>query len=947
MNKFLHSVVESLQAHYGAALQDVHVVVPTRRAAIYLHQICKTKLLDPASAPKLHSIDDWVLYANGQLSNCDSANKYTLLYHLFLCYNELLESVEPQNLPARSFRTFREFIPFGELIINDFDTLDRYVVDAEKLYGNMWEMEEIDASFATELALGNEHQLLLKSFNDQWTLLWDLYVSYGRRLDEYNITYSGRMYRSVAQRLSDGDDDANGVKFAKTVFVGLNAISKAEEMIFTSLHEQGIAEFIWDYDPLWLGDKFTQAAYFVSKNIKKFPTPDYFIPPASTATVAKIEVVSTPSDIVQCKVVGELLRSSAHLNNTAVVLTDESLLLPLLRSLPAELEGLNISMGFPMQYTDEGQFLSLLIDAHQRARHHIQGQMGEQIEEKASIDGGVEYPSDVLHALLALPFFASEQEPADTLSPYDSQELSPYFSPNTALHSARSLHAHFSDSVRHISAQLSSDETKEVSVERFVKMERFLNSLYEVFSQWGDEHLTVELYFEILRREFSHERVEFQGRSGTGLQIIGILESRALDFDNVILLSLQEGVFPNPTPGNSFIPQSFLNYYSLPTMTDRSAIWSFYFFRLLQYCHSASLLYCSTPTNSTTGEPSRYIQQLECSRHYSTTHSTVVIKQQDSSNTQTPPHATAKVVVPAHWQLTYASPSALNLYLNCPRAYYFRYVEKIEVPSIRDQVPNGADVGTLLHNLLQELYTPLLGVVNPPEKIKIIAQNKSLVATAYDKVFTDYYQGAQTPEPQMAEIVKAQVVAMAQRIMRYDAEDSSLDRIVALEAALSATFSGVRVGGRVDRIDMLKDGVLRVIDYKTATGVLTSASSVEQLFERRYLNEGKEWRSTKEMMQLLVYCAIIEESQAASALCGGGASGIAPAVFSPREISANSVKMTIGKESLQPISSDVLRSVSASLELLLGEMSEHANTFAQCVNQGACTYCDFSLICSR
>ncbi len=909
MATFLYNVAESLNSHYGERLSEVDIVFASRRAAIYFEEeLSKISTLKP----RLYTIDKWILSKVSGGKDTTYPSKFVLIAKLYSIYSKY-----------HSDTTLSDFYSFGSMILSDFDMIDRYMVDPKAIYSNLSDTKELDMEFslsseAKEAAIEfwqtfdnrSAERSQEQEFQGIWRSLLDIYRDFNELLDQENITYSGRSYRQVAEEFKAGK-----LPRRSAVFVGLNALSHSEKEIFRAMVSAQKADFIWDYDPEWsVGcDQFVEAGYFIERNIEEFPQASYFSTSINNPKDVQIEVLRTPSEALQAKVVSELLSADpATLSQSAVVLTDESLLLPLLHSIPDGVGPINISMGYPLTASPAGRLFELLISLHSSRR-------------------GLDFRREAIEAILHHPYTQSnaitEHISGSGLFRFSGEELSALDESLSTLWGGEPLQIYLVKVFTMLRERLVEQPHQEHFCSKVLES---LSTVETIASSCGE--LPSDLYLKLLRQVVAEGRVDFEGVSGSGLQILGILESRTLDFKRVIILSLSDDNFPSSRPDNSYIPPVLLSGFGMPSIAEKSAIWSYYFYRLLQRTDQASLLYCNVADGLTTGEPSRYILQLEYGSRFNLNFRDVMLPKIAPNLTSEIEFQKSPEMVESLRSRTF-SPSALSTYISCPLRFYFRYVEGLTSNMGGQQQIDALDIGNVVHLALERLY-------------KDSAPNKKLlgeIERVIDELFHEKLEHKIESNVANVQIIRHEITEMVRNVINHDIADSELLKIESHEERLSIELGGIRVAGRVDRLDRLRDGSIRIVDYKTGT-VDLCPPNIEAPFEpfsgEMFYNT--KHRSYKEVMQVLIYSYIAYKTRRVD---------VTPAIFTARTMlsGANySTSIEIEKRELTPLIVEDYQAIEKMLTDLLTEITSIDTPFTQSYFKDiSCKYCDYKPICGK
>ncbi|MDE5730218.1 MAG: PD-(D/E)XK nuclease family protein [Alistipes sp.] len=947
MTSFLQEVAADLYDRYGEDLSSLHLLFPSRRARVFFNDALSRIVSRPLWQPRWTTVDELMAEASG-LRAGDRIRLITELYKVYSRFHA---------------ESFDKFYFWGELLLTDFDTIDKYRIDAGMLFRNLSDIKEMEAdisyltpeqlkivafwaNFRDEEALSQEKRRFLAV----WQTLGPVYRQFRERLSELGMAYPGMVHRTAAERLRSGEfafDD--GRRF---VAVGFNALSECEKELFKHLASAAGAEFYWDYDDYYKERPEQEAGLFVRDNLVRFPprggiTHDHFREPK------RFEVVSAVSNVVQCKHVAKILRDLAAEQGplgkeTAIVLTDEELLTPLLHALPAELGKINVTMGYPLKRSLVYSFVERLIEL----QHHARGGQDEALFYHADVSG-----------LLAHPYMTGGEEAGSVRILEEIVRSRRIMIEGGMLrHSPlaralfrrvqgwRALSDYLIEAVSEVHRSLTDEGSRRrteflaVVAEELIKLRNCLDDC--------DLELSEAIYTSLLRRHLQTLRIPYQGEPLEGIQVMGILETRNLDFRNVLLLSMNDDNFPGSVvSGNSFIPYNLRAAYSLPTPEHHEGVYAYYFYRLVQRAEHVSLLYCAHADEKSTGEPSRYIRQLAYESPFELAYREVGI---DVNRAESAPIEVAKTGAVAEKLARFVaeedpaplSPTAFFRYVACPLRFYFHSLARLKPD---DEIVEEVDApmfGTILHAAMQRLYAPLVGEANPGGKLRALVRSDEVMRAVVDSINENYLQDPAAREDRYSGnlLLVRDIVARYLRngILPYDAEHDrftieGLERRIGHEFAFESAGRRLRVlfQGIADRIDRLPDGVLRVVDYKTGEPHL-EFRGVAALFE----GEAKQRQSN--ILQTLLYAMMLSYS------CGCDAE---PALFYVRAMNRPDYSpLLVDRERDRTGGrySEYREEFEGMLARTLSELFDPAVPFRQCDDaEHTCRYCDFREICRR
>lgn len=966
MTTFLGNVARYLYERYGDEVASLQIVVPNTRTRVFLLDELGKLIARPVWEPHHATVDELMRELSGY-APVDRVRAVVELYKIYA---------------ARHAESFDTFYFWGEMLLGDFDQIDKYRVDADMLFTNLGDLKAIDGG----LQYFNEEQREVvrrfwetfgaeENYSDQkrdfltiWQSLGDIYHDFRQRLADQGLAYTGMMHREAADRLRRGE--ASLADGRRVVVVGFNALSECEKALFDHLRDACGAEFFWDYDEYYLKDTHQEAGLFMRENRVRYPAPIGFANETNLFRRPKrIEAVSVPSGALQCKYAADFLREvmrrraeagekAAPGKETAIVLTDEDLLVPLLYALPEEVRAVNVTMGYPLRQTLAYSFTDRLL----RLQTHTRLKRGEVAYHHADATG-----------LLTHPFVMErEAEQAAALCERIVTRSQVYVReselPSEGL-IGRIFHKY--DDWRPmtewvigvlsaIAAPVGPEADEAERADWRMRREYAgliadtLRKLHHSLEDCGVE-LDVPVYVSLARRMLQNLRIPYEGEPLQGVQVMGILETRNLDFDNVLILSMNDDNFPgNPSASSSYIPYNLRLGYGLPTPQHHDGVYAYYFYRLLQRAGTVSMVYSSKSDENSSGEPSRYIYQLEYESPHEVEHVEVGLDIGLSvAEPVTVPKSEAADRLGEYLDGGGAtlSPTALNTYLDCPLKFYFRYVAGLKPD---DEVTEEIDMpmfGTILHKAMELLYQPLVGKAEPAGEIGRLIRSEEVLQRVNEAIGEVYFHGEQVSE----EAYEGDLLMVHDIVVRYINGnllpfDSRLQgfTISALEQPLAAPFAfeaadGVRHSvvfkGLADRVDTLTDGRIRIVDYKTGTPHADFAS-VEALFGAE--SKGR----NNAVLQTLLYSLIVRHMQQTGELPGWE---VCPALYYVRLMHRDDYAPLLNIKNGGSITgyAPYADEFEERLRGLLAELFDPERPFVQCEDATPCAYCDFAAICRR
>ena len=959
MKPFLYQVASLFYEKWGAEVSRLAFVFPNRRTGLFFQKYLSEVADIPLFSPTILTINDLFI----QLSGKQSADRISMLFTLYDIYIRQSGSTE----------TFDEFLYWGEMLLNDFDDIDKYMANARMLFSNVTDLREIENDFDF---LSDEQIAAIRSFwssfyprgdtpNQQqflavWQVLYDLYEEFRATLAAEGKGYEGMIFREVVESMERGESP--DLPYEQIVFVGLNALSVSEERFLAQLQKRKIADFYWDYVSDKVTDPDNKASYFVSRNRKSFPSSMKLPPEEKVKT--EIEVIGIPSGIGQAKHVYTLLSdwckeaemSSEEALRTAVILPDEHLLIPVLNAIPEQIRRINVTMGYPLAGTPVASLIEYILALQKNVRYIDRNPLF--------------YFRDVLPVLNHRYILSTSPEIISSLVKEITENNKIYIS-HTELGKTPLLEIlftpvtgveAFSDYLIKVLEELNkvmsalSDEEEEDAPQRTNDLEQefifhyftTVNRMKEVMKDARIE-MKIDTFFRLLKRVTDTITIPFHGEPLSGLQIMGVLETRALDFDRLIILSMNEGIFPQRKAANSFIPYNLRRGFGLPTYEHQDSVWAYHFYRLIERASHVSLLYDTRSNGLQTGEVSRFVHQL----HY---HYEVPMRDKlvvyNVSSSKTPPLAVPKREDIMRRLDAYRkggskaiSASAINTYLDCPLKFYFSVVEGIREEEEVSETIESDVFGSILHKVMEELYKPFQGKMVTVDLLKAIRKDTALLTGAIARAFaseffkTEVVRSLTGQNYLIGEMIRKYVEKILERDGKltpfvYIESERMINGLISL-----SDHSEIRLKGFIDRVDEVRDAI-RIIDYKSGSGT-TTFSSIESLFNK------EEKDRAKAVMQVFMYCWMYAH------LTENKGKTIQPGIYYVRSLFSDPFDPSVyhrierGKSEKVEDFSGYAQAFEEGLRGCLDEIFNPEIPFTQTPTGKACSYCPFKGICGK
>ena len=959
MTPFLQQIASLFYQQYGAEVSRLAFVFPNRRTGLFFQKYLSEVADKPLFSPTILTINDLFV----QLSGKQTADRINMLFMLYDIYVRHSGSTE----------TFDEFLYWGEMLLNDFDDVDKYMADARMLFTNVTDLREIENDFSF---LDAEQIAAIRTFwssfypkgdspNQEeflavWKILYTLYNDLRDALAAEGRGYEGMIFREVVEQMEQ--NNCCDLPYTKVVFVGLNALSVAEERFLIQLQKRGIADFYWDYASDKVTDPNNKASYFVERNLKNFPS--QYPLPAEEKVDTEIEVIGIPSGIGQAKQVYTLLNelckedemSPEEALRTAIILPDEHLLIPVLNAIPEQIRRINVTMGYPLAGTPVASLMEYILALQKNVRY-VDRQPVFYFRDVLPILNHRYISSTCPEIVNALVKDIAENNriyiSAADLGKTDL--LSVLFLPVTDVNTFSDYLINVLQELNKVMHALSSAEEEEDATQRTNDLEQefifhyftTVNRMKEIMQDAGIE-MKIDTYFRLLKRVTDTITIPFRGEPLSGLQIMGVLETRALDFDRLIILSMNEGIFPLRKAANSFIPYNLRRGFGLPTYEHQDSVWAYHFYRLIYRANHVSLLYDTRSNGLQTGEVSRFVHQLHY--HYEVPlQNKLVVYNVSSAKT---PALQVKKTDEVMQRLNAfhkggnraISASAVNTYLDCPLKFYFSVVEGIQEEEEVSETIESNVFGSILHKVMEELYMPLCGKIVTADLLKAIKKDTPVLTGAIARAFAEIFFMSDVVRPLTGQnfLIGEMIRKYVEKILERDSKLTPF-RYIESERKINRLFTlgdnrtEIQLKGFIDRIDEVRDAV-RIIDYKSGSGT-SVFTSVESLFDK----EDKD--RAKAVMQVFMYSWMLGAAPAGKT--------IQPGIYYMRTLFSDSfdasVSRRIERTKTEPVTdfSAYSEAFEGELRRCLDEIFGRETPFTQTTTEKACAWCPFKDICGK
>lgn len=959
MESFLKLVAADLYKHTEGNLAHTAVVFPNKRAGLFFNEYLAQESDSPIWSPAYVSISE--LFRS--LSPWEVGDPVKLVCELYKIFRRETQSTE----------TLDDFYFWGEMLISDFDDADKNRVDTDKLFSNLQdlrnimddytfiddEQEEAIRQFFQNFSI--ERRTALKErFISLWNVLGNIYKGFRESLASQNIAYEGMMYRHVIEHL-----DVDKLPYEKYIFVGFNVLNKVEHTLFTQLKDAGKAVFYWDYDEFYMKENRQavthEAGEFIRRNLRDFPSPlsgELF---KNLSKPKEVHYIASSTENAQARYLPQWIRNNLTTpeKETAVVLCNEALLQPVLHSLPAEVKHVNITMGFPLSQTPVYSFLIALLELHTHGFNFKSGR----------------YTFQSVVTLLKHPYTRQLTGQAELLEKELTRNNRFYPLPGelgkdefltrlfTPLSGNLNLCIRLSETLQQVASIYQANTSGTEDTDAFNQLYR--ESLFKAYTTINrfrtlieEDELTVqsETFRRLLVKVLSTTNIPFHGEPAIGMQVMGVLETRNLDFRHLVLLSVNEGQLPKSGGDSSFIPYNLRKAFGMTTIEHKIAVYAYYFYRLLQRAERITLIYNTSSDGLNRGEWSRFMLQFLIEWPHPITRQFLEAGQSPQGTSSITVEKTPDVMrqmqslfdVRANPKAKF-SPSALNYYLDCPLKFYYRYVAGLSAPDEVSAEIDSATFGNIFHYAAEHIYKDLTthGKVINKEALETLLRNEvklqDYVDTAFKKLFFNVPQN-EKPEYNGVQLINSAVIArylkqLLQNDLRYApftfiASEMEVDEPIDIQTPKGVIKS--RIGGIIDRMDS-KDGTLRIVDYKTG-GDADTPPHVESLFI-------PDKKRSNYVFQTFLYAAIMCRKQPTMK--------IAPALLYIHRAATETYSPVIQmgesrkpKEAVEDFSK-YEKEYRERLQGLLEEIFNPEKSFTQTEIIEKCTYCDFKALCKR
>ena len=863
-------------AKWGTDMSRIVVVFPNKRAALFMNEYMARMAGKPMWSPAYTTISE-LFGKHSEYVVGDSIKLVCDLHKSFVKCTGIDETLD-------------HFYGWGQLLLTDFDDIDKNMADADKIFCNLKDIHELDdLSYLTD-----EQRELLKRFfanfsHDQetelkkrflslWSHFGDIYHDYNQRLRNQGIGYEGAIYREVATR-----KDIE-FEYDTYIFVGFNLLQKVEQELFANLKKAGKAHFYWDFDTYYMprnNSAYTNAAgKYIAMYLEDFPneldvcSADIY---QNMRRPKDVSFVMASTENIQARYASQWLREEGRClagRKTAVVMCDEAILAPIIQSLPPEADKVNITSGFPLGMTPIASFVSLLLDTYTSGIAGKGTCYRAQYASKLLRHAYTRYISDKandVYATIKEQHLVYPDHATLTMNGED-QGLALLFK-TINIGNVHLLH-HVETIIKLIG--VNAKDTEDAFLQESVfRMYTIINRLEQLAAN-GDMDVDINTLRRLIKQLIAAATIPFHGEPVVGIQIMGVLETRNLDFKHLLLLSCNEGNMPKGVNDSSFIPYAIRKAHGLTTIDNKVAIYSYYFHRLLQRAEDITIVYNNTTDNGHTGEMSRFMLQMMVDGQQKIKHYNLLA---DNSPIAHKPKSVSKTgsIKEKLDGMKSLSPSAINRYIKCPLMFFYQYVASIKEPDCEDDVVDNRMFGNIFHKSAQLIYDDIMSHNNgriEKASIQKYLNTKGLLESIVDRAFNEELfkvkNSMRSPYYNGLHLINRKVLIEYLRQLLHSDQRTAPFEMLALEDAVYTQIAfetednnvrKIRIGGIIDRLDRVTDArtgvsTIRVVDYKTGFQATRKIKEIEEIFSDMNISQ----KHSDYYLQAILYSLIVDNS---------------------------------------------------------------------------------------
>lgn len=984
MTTFLELIAKDLYKELGGDFSKTTIIFPNKRANLFFNNYLAQISSAPIFAPKYASISE----VFSSLSNRNICDPIQLVCKLYNAFKEVTNTEE----------TLDKFYSWGEMMLSDFEDVDNNMADASKLFINLSELEEMtDFSFLTDEQEQvirtvfdnfdkNSRTRLKDKFMNIWDALYPTYINLNTSLKKDNLCYEGMMKREIIETLEKEPESLiDKLKSENYVIVGFNVLNETERRFFKFLKKNKNTFFYWDFDEAYLNN---EAGQFIKQDIEEFGNrfadhAEYY---RNFKKKKDISFIESSTENAQtryvCKWIADNVKDASRLNENAVVLCNESDLPSVLHSIPAKLSDeketelakdddhtlLNVTMGFPLADTLAFSFVQAQLELQIHGKtsegnwryipvaNVLRHPFVRRISGNASIgvlnslkDSNVIFPSEKA-IMNSLKESMGEGDDVQVLS-----NIQKIFTPQK---SKLDITSYIADLLKIIGVSYKADKDEILQKESIFFAYTVINRVHSLIEQEPTlASANEDTLFRLIRQIMSSKSIPFHGEPAIGLQVMGILETRNLDFKNVILLSCNEGMLPKSTNKASLIPYALRDAYGMTTMEKQTSLYAYYFYNLLQRAENITIIYNSSSDGLNRGEKSRFMMQLEIEANKIFGPDNKIVKKILLADNE--PQKTNDVFATKTSELMDfmynkfknkpLSPTAINNYLRCPLKFYFMHIAEYREQNEVTEEVDKSTFGTIFHKCMEDIYRSFGDRQIQANDLKAIADDKNKISRIVDEAFATEFFHKKTSDAikyNGEQILNHKVLCKyVKNQLLFDMKSCPM-RDVHVETRIFHNIDinghSICLGGYIDRYETIVDPVtnedrIRIVDYKT--GANEKNATMDNLFSK----EG----NAKNHCQAMYYCYVFQKNMENGTINGGKILPIQPALmYVIQPLDSRTDNFVINKNAVNDFA-QYETEYFAKLKQTIEEIFDDSKSFKQCEDNSKCEYCPFTQFCRR
>lgn len=972
---FLEHVARDLYGKYGNDLSNVTIVFPNKRASLFLKEHLSHLTKQPLWCPEITTISD-LFREHSKLIVADDIKLVCDLWKSFTSCSGSNESLD-------------KFYAWGKVLLADFDDIDKSMANAQGVFANLGDLHAYDtAEYLTPHQVEvlkhffqdfdeNQTSKLKKIFLQLWSRFGDIYNDFRQRLEKQGLTYEGALYRYVVE---DEEVDFGENTYA---FVGFNALQKVEQLLFKRLRQEGKAIFYWDFDHYYMPAKSSKQSHEAGELMKTF-VKEFGNEFDNDSDIYNhfgekkdITFIGAPTDSIQGRYVPQWLGDERRVkagNRSAVVLCNEGLLPTVLHSIPQSITDINITTGFPLMQTAAASLVKLL------AELAFQGRAGSNKYRQKYVLAILRHPyasyispqtAELCQQLVNehMYFPARDDLQKDEGSSLLFRDIGVSQKKDREYDTNREVNQWMLDILRRVAMTAQQNEQEApLTHESLFRTYTLLNRLQNLFDQ-GDLKIDPVTYQRLLQEVVSTTTIPFHGEPAIGLQVMGVLETRNLDFDHLLVLSCNEGNMPKGIDSSSFIPQSLRKAFGLTTMDTKVGIYAYYFYRLLQRSTDITIMYGNAPDEKHTGEKSRFMLQLMVESPHHITRQALTTTQKPTI-TERYSIEKSKEVMERLNAISTISPTAINNFIRCQLQYFYKYVAGIREPEDETEDIDNRTFGSIFHDAIQFIYDEVSGidrskidekhpfahpgVVIHPQQIENVLKDPSVIDRNLNKAFMKHlfksednknipeYNGLQLINRKVLNYYLKQLLTIDQKLAPFTIRGHEGDIFSTITVTTSQGTRKVRIGGRIDRLDEVDDADgrrIRVVDYKTGSKDIKTLKGVDEVFSPEKLKSHSDY-----YLQAMLYAMLVSRDKETNP----NGLPVSPALLFIQHSGKDDYDpvLKFDKEKILDI-----RDHNADFEARLSEVLSHIlepnEPFEPTDDKATCLKCAYKAICGR